>query len=65
MTHVHNVYPMYSHRIRNIFGIFNSGPHLAIPVFATIYMGVLYLLVLSTFFLASFVDPGIYPRGKV
>ncbi|KAL5477878.1 hypothetical protein EMCRGX_G024732 [Ephydatia muelleri] len=48
--------------IRNIFGIFNSGPHLAIPVFATIYMGVLYLLVLSTFFLASFVDPGIYPR---
>ena len=27
-------------------------------------MGLLYLFVVVTFFLASFVDPGIYPRGK-
>lgn len=35
-----------------------------IPIVAVIYMGLLYLFVVSTFFLASFVDPGIYPRGK-
>lgn len=36
-----------------------------IPIVAVIYMGLLYLFVVSTFFLASFVDPGIYPRGKL
>lgn len=35
-----------------------------IPIVAVIYMGLLYLFVVSTFFLASFVDPGIYPRGE-
>ena len=35
-----------------------------IPILAAITMGLLYLFVLSTFFLASFVDPGIYPRGE-
>ena len=37
---------------------------LVVPVFATVSQGLLFLLVCSTFFLASFVDPGIYPRGK-
>ena len=35
-----------------------------VPIVAVISMGLLYLFVVSTFFLASFVDPGIYPRGK-
>lgn len=66
-TCTHHVCPTWAamHRIRNLFGMYKSGPLLAIPVFAAIYMGLLYLLVVSTFFLASFVDPGVYPRGEV
>lgn len=36
-----------------------------IPIAAVVYMGPLYLFVVSTFFMASFVDPGIYPRGML
>ena len=56
----------YGHcRVRNIFeALLNQGFLLAVPVFATVSQGLLFLLVCSTFFLASFVDPGIYPRGK-
>ena len=36
-----------------------------IPIVAVVYMGPLYLFVVSTFFMASFVDPGIYPRGML
>lgn len=36
-----------------------------IPIVAVVYMGPLYLFVVSTFFMAAFVDPGIYPRGMV
>ncbi len=35
-----------------------------IPIVGIVYMGLLYILVVTTFFLASFVDPGIYPRGE-
>jgi len=42
----------------------SRGILIIIPVVAVVYMGLLYLFVVSTFFLASFVDPGIYPRGK-
>ena len=42
----------------------NRGTLLIIPVVCVIFQGLLYLFVVSTFFLASFVDPGIYPRGK-
>jgi len=41
----------------------DQGSLIIIPIVAVIYMGILYLFVVSTFFLASFVDPGIYPRG--
>ena len=41
-----------------------GGVYVIIPIAAVIYMGLLYLFVVSTFFLASFVDPGIYPRGE-
>ena len=55
----------YTHRIRNLFDSYISqGVMVAIPIAATVYMGLLYLFVVATFFLASFVDPGIYPRGE-
>ncbi len=37
---------------------------IVIPIVGIVYMGLLYVLVVTTFFLASFVDPGIYPRGE-
>ncbi len=37
---------------------------IVIPIVGIVYMGLLYILVVTTFFLASFVDPGIYPRGE-
>ena len=53
-----------SHRIRNIFQEYASqGLLLIVPIVATAYMGVMFLFVLTTFFLTSFVDPGIFPRG--
>ena len=61
-THTHT----HTHRIRNLFTYYISrgGAMVAIPIAATVYMGLLYLFVVATFFLASFVDPGIYPRGE-
>jgi len=60
--------------IRNLFEAYIPGSNgttassnpalIAIPVAATVYMGLLYLFVVVTFFLASFVDPGIYPREQ-
>ena len=37
---------------------------IAVPIVGIVYMGLLYIFVVTTFFLASFVDPGIYPRGQ-
>ena len=56
----------HTHRIRNLFTYYigKGGAMVAIPIAATVYMGLLYLFVVATFFLASFVDPGIYPRGE-
>jgi hypothetical protein len=52
--------------MRNLMTFYLSrGPLAIIPIAAVIYMGPLYLFVVSTFFMASFVDPGIYPRGMV
>ena len=54
-------------RVRNIYEALERMEQrvlLVVPVFATVSQGLLFLLVCSTFFLASFVDPGIYPRGK-
>lgn len=45
------------------FYLSRGGTFVVIPIAAVVYMGLLYLFVVSTFFLASFVDPGIYPRG--
>ena len=41
----------------------NERELLAIPIVGIIYNALLYMFILSTFFLASFIDPGIYPRG--
>lgn len=70
LTFIHT----HTHRIRNLFEAYIPGSNgttassnpalIAIPVAATVYMGLLYLFVVVTFFLASFVDPGIYPRGE-
>ena len=50
--------------VRNIFEKYiNEGALVAVPVAATVLQGLLFLLACSTFFLSSFVDPGIYPRG--
>ena len=50
--------------IRNLFLYYeDKGTLLVIPVVATVYMGLLFLFFTTNFFLASFVDPGIYPRG--
>ena len=63
--HMHTHTHTYTHRIRNLFDSYISqGVMVAIPIAATVYMGLLYLFVVATFFLASFVDPGIYPRGE-
>ena len=43
---------------------FTSVP-VVVPVVATVMQGLIYLLACSSFFLSSFVDPGIYPRGEV
>lgn len=54
-------------RVRNIYEALERMEQrvlLVVPAFATVSQGLLFLLVCSTFFLASFVDPGIYPRGK-
>jgi palmitoyltransferase len=40
---------------------FTSVP-VVVPVVATVMQGLIYLLACSSFFLSSFVDPGIYPR---
>lgn len=61
-------YSEFCLRMRNLmmFYLNNENKTLAIiPIVAVIYMGPLYLFVVSTFFLASFVDPGIYPRGML
>ena len=54
-------------RMRNIFEFYtrvepNKGL-IAIPIAGTSYMLLMYLFVLSMFFLSSYIDPGIYPRG--
>ena len=41
----------------------DNGLQALVPILGTVFMVVLYLFVCSTFLLASFVDPGIYPRG--
>ena len=43
--------------------IVNQRELLAFPIVGIVYNVVLYMFILSTFFLASFIDPGIYPRG--
>lgn len=57
-----------SFSIRNIFEYYiryePNRIYLIIPVLAGSYLIPMYLFVMSTFFLASFVDPGIYPRGE-
>jgi hypothetical protein len=51
--------------IRNLFLHYHElGVLIVIPVVATVYMLLLFLFVVTNFFLCSFVDPGIYPRGK-
>ena len=51
--------------IRNLFLHYQEqGVLIVIPVVGTVYMGLLFLFVAANFFLCSFVDPGIYPRGK-
>ena len=60
-------FPLY-YRMRNLFTVYFNGEDrtlIIIPIVAVVYMGLLYLFVVSTFFLASFVDPGIYPRGML
>ena len=42
----------------------NERELLAIPIVGIVINVILYIFILSTFFLASFIDPGIYPRGK-
>ena len=55
----------HKHSIRNLFLYYvDKGILLAIPIAATVYMGLLFLFVTTNFFLSSFVDPGIYPRGE-
>lgn len=53
-------------RMRNLMTYFveNERELLAIPIVGIVVNVVLYMFILSTFFLASFIDPGIYPRGK-
>ena len=62
-------YCFFLYSIRNIFQYYvvvEDNPWLlAIPSFAAVYMSLFYLFVVSTFFLSSFVDPGIYPRGML
>jgi hypothetical protein len=49
--------------IRNLFLHYHElGVLIVIPVVATVYMLLLFLFVVTNFFLCSFVDPGIYPR---
>ena len=43
----------------------DDGLRALVPILGTVFMAVLYLFVCSTFLLASFVDPGIYPRGTI
>ena len=51
--------------IRNLFLFYkDEGILLVIPFVATVYMGLLFFFVTTNFFLCSFVDPGIYPRGQ-
>ena len=52
--------------MRNLMTYFieNERELLAIPIVGIVVNVVLYMFILSTFFLASFIDPGIYPRGK-
>jgi len=74
LPHLHPHTHTHTHRIRNLFEAYIPGSNgttassnpalITIPVAATVYMGLLYLFVVVTFFLASFVDPGIYPRGE-
>ena len=58
----HNI---YFRSIRNLFLFYkDEGILLVIPIVATVYMGLLFSFVATNFFLCSFVDPGIYPRGQ-
>ena len=52
--------------MRNLMTYFieNERALLAIPIVGIVGNVILYMFILSTFFLASFIDPGIYPRGK-
>lgn len=52
--------------MRNLMTYFieNERELLAIPIVGIVVNVILYMFILSTFFLASFIDPGIYPRGK-
>lgn len=55
---------IFFYRMRNIFDKYmDDGLNALVPILGTVFMVVLYLFVCSTFLLASFVDPGIYPRG--
>ena len=52
--------------MRNLMTYFLNQPVrelIAIPIVGIVSMGLLFFFVVTTFFLASFVDPGIYPRG--
>lgn len=64
-TTTHEYTHTHTHSIRNLFLYYeDKGSLLVIPVMATVYMGLLFLFVIANFFLCSFVDPGIYPRGE-
>ena len=61
----HTCIHQHKRSIRNLFLYYaDKGILLSIPIVATVYMGLLFLFVTVNFFLSSFVDPGIYPRGE-
>lgn len=52
--------------IRNLFSFYLQDDKdivlVSVPTVGAVYMALLYLFVVTTFFLTSFIDPGIYPR---
>ena len=55
----------HTNRMRNLVTFYiDKGALVAIPIAGIVFMGILFIFVVCTFFLASFVDPGIYPRGE-
>lgn len=68
LLHMVHIISLFCFRMRNLMMFYLNKENktlVIIPIVAVTYMGPLYLFVVSTFFLASFVDPGIYPRGML